>query len=237
MITIPSILISNLMKMRNVDSRLTQHVPRSTAPPSMGDGPRRRALISRGAIKVCSPSRWKKKKRKKKIPSSAIHRLCLHEGAAPSNFFISFSGGSAREWNPPLARSCLRATICFYQRLPGDVNSHLPVTKPSFPPPFSFSQGPRTEEGARGPGLVSFGGRREGDPRLEKRLREKRLSLEGKMARVSHVALPMITLFPRDSHLLFTSSPDSFSLVSTLFPNLADITLPLSNWKRARVTW
>lgn len=30
------------------------------------------------------------------------------------------------------------------------------------------------------------------------------------MARVSHVALPMITLFPRDSHLLFTSSPRFF---------------------------
>lgn len=204
--------------------RLTRRVPRSRASPI--DGGRwstRRALISRGAIKVCSSSRWRKeKKKKKKIPSSAaIHRLCLHEGAAPSNFFISFSGGSARAWNPPLARSCLRATICFYQRLPGDVNSHLPVTKPSFPNPRSRFHRDR-------PRLL-LGEREAEDPRLEKALSSK--EAREKMARVSHVALPMITLFPRDSHLLFTSVPSPpLSLVSTLFPNLVDITLPLSNW-------
>lgn len=202
--------------MRNVDSRLTRHVP-----PPYRWSTEEKALISRAAIKVCSLllRGGKKKKGKKKIPSSAIHRLCLHEGAAPSNFFISFSGGSAREWNPPLARSCLRATICFYQRLPGDVNSHLPVTKPSFPPPFSFSQGPRAEAG----GLVSFGGeegRGRTQGRLEKGAPGKKAFVRKrrgeKMARVSHVALPMITLFPRDSHLLFTSHPRLLLSLSSL---------------------
>lgn len=47
--------------------RLTRRVPRSRASPI--DGGRwstRRALISRGAIKVCSSSRWRKEKKKKR---------------------------------------------------------------------------------------------------------------------------------------------------------------------------
>lgn len=202
--------------MRNVDSRLTRHVP-----PPYRWSTEEKALISRAAIKVCSLL-LRGGKKKRKIPSSAIHRLCLHEGAAPSNFFISFSGGSAREWNPPLARSCLRATICFYQRLPGDVNSHLPVTKPSFPPPFSFSQGPRAEAG----GLVSFGGRRRegGGPKEDwkKELREKRLSFErgeGKKWHACHTSrFPWLRYFLATRIYYSHPTPDSFSLsrLSTL---------------------
>ena len=161
-----------------------------------------RTSISRGAIKVGRRG-WEKEKKIPSQASSAIHRVCLHGGAAPSNFFISFSGRSARAWNPLRAASCLCATICFYQRLPGDVNSHLPRTSSSCSPVLrstpsvSFSRGTAAKHTAvcSAPWGYPLGKKHREKPFVQR--------AKGKMARVSHVALPMITLFPRDSHLLF----------------------------------
>lgn len=113
---------------------------------------------------------------------------------------------------PSSVASCLRATICFYQRLPGDVNSHLPRTSSPCSPSSFHSLGLvfERDRGETHGGLL----RSLGIPAWKKASGKAfRSEAKGKMARVSHVALPMITLFPRDSHLLFrpATTPSRYS--------------------------
>lgn len=162
MITIPSILISNLMKMRNVDSRLTRHVPRSTAPPSMGDGPRRRALISRGAIKVCSPSRWKKKKKEKRKfpPLPFIGSVYTRARHRVISLFLSQAGGqgSGTLLLPGLA---FAPPFVFIRGSRGTLTATCRLPNPPFHPRSRFhrDRGPRKARAAPASSPLGGGGR------------------------------------------------------------------------------
>lgn len=94
--------------------------------------------------------------------------------------------------------SCLRATICFYQKLPGDVNSHLPVCVA-----VRFLAGFHPYGGTAKRSYAVYPDPRGRSIRWARKSSGKSLSpdeeprTKGKMARVSHVSLPMITLFSR----------------------------------------
>lgn len=160
--------------MRNVDSRLTRHVP-----PPYRWSTEEKALISRGAIKVCSPLRWKKKKRKEKRkfpPLPFIGSVYTRARHRVISLFLSQAGvqGSGTLLSPGLA---FAPPFVFIRGSRGTLTATCRLPNPPFHPRSRFHR----DRGPRRAASSPLGGRREGGGPKEdwkKELREKRLSFE-----------------------------------------------------------
>lgn len=224
--------------MRNVDSRLTRHVP-----PPYRWSTEEKALISRAAIKVCSLLLRGGKKKGKFPPLPFIGSVYTRARHRVISLFLSQAGvqGSGTLLSPGLA---FAPPFVFIRGSRGTLTATCRLPNPPFHPRSRFHRDRGPRRAASSP-LGGGGGRGE-DPRKTGKRSSGKKGFRSKEARgkngtrVTRRASHDYVISSRLAFIIHIPPPTpSLSLVSPLFcyQSLADITLPLSNWKRARVTW